>query len=227
MNFKKLLSGVMAVVTAITAMAAVATSASAAKTYEIYLDNYSVGTITNGKEFTVTQTGCEDGGFKWFIMNIKATTILDAVRTDSTSWDGAKVTVYEYINKTTAGKSIHDYSGKFSAEDQIKLEKGSYFVQITPKKDVQSCNFKFSWKEPAPAADTVKSLKVYIPLSKGDKMNLSTVVDNPKAKIAYTSSNTSVATVSSKGIVTAKKAGKVSITIKAGTKTVRLYFKVS
>ena len=36
--------------------------------------------------------------------------------------------------------------------------------------------------------------------------------------MTFTSSNTKVATVNAKGVVTAKKAGKATITAKAGTK---------
>lgn len=45
---------------------------------------------------------------------------------------------------------------------------------------------------------------------------------NPSAKITYTSSNKKAATVNSKGVVTGKKAGKATITVKANGKTVKV-----
>jgi uncharacterized protein YjdB len=41
-------------------------------------------------------------------------------------------------------------------------------------------------------------------------------------KLTYTSSNKKVVTVSSKGVVKAKKSGKVTITVKSGSKKVKI-----
>ena len=41
-------------------------------------------------------------------------------------------------------------------------------------------------------------------------------------KITFKSSNNKVATVNSKGVITAKKKGKVTITVKSGKKTVKI-----
>ena len=49
---------------------------------------------------------------------------------------------------------------------------------------------------------------------------------NSDDKISYSSSNKKVATVNSKGIITAKKKGKTIITVKSGKKTVRCKIRV-
>ena len=47
-----------------------------------------------------------------------------------------------------------------------------------------------------------------------------------KQKVTYTSSNKKVATVSSKGVVTGKKKGTAKITVKSGSKSVKVTVKV-
>ena len=45
-------------------------------------------------------------------------------------------------------------------------------------------------------------------------------------KVTYTSSNKKIATVSSKGVVIGKKKGTVKITVKSGSKSVKVTVKV-
>ncbi len=47
-----------------------------------------------------------------------------------------------------------------------------------------------------------------------------------RQKVTYTSSNKKIATVSSKGVVTGKKKGTVKITVKSGSKSVKVTVKV-
>ena len=141
---------------------------------------------------------------------------------DSKGWhlnvEGTKIKVKE---KDTDGKEYTSGftlpKGKHSISFKIRRKGGVAKWMLAS--DVKDGNFKVE--------SAVTSLKVYILLKKGSTMNLSTVIEGADVPITYKSSNTKVATVSSKGVVTGKAAGKVSITIKAGTKTVKLYFKVS
>lgn len=217
MNFKKLMVGFLTIVTAVTAMMAVTTTASAAKVKEIYLDNYTVGTISNDKEFTTEKNEYNE---YWYKLTLKSNASV-VFTVDNVGVTGhTQVHIYKAIDSKTAGEEVYTLKWGYAGSYTAKLDKGTYFVKFTKAK----ATLKFTWTE---AATTVKSLKVYIPLKKGATMNLSAVVDNADAKITYNSSDKSIATVSSKGTVTAKKAGKVAITVKAGTKTVKLYFKVS
>lgn len=71
------------------------------------------------------------------------------------------------------------------------------------------------------AVKSIKLNKTKVTLSKGKKVKLKATVapSNVTDKnVTFTSSNTKVATVNAKGVVTAKKAGKATITAKAGTK---------
>ena len=73
---------------------------------------------------------------------------------------------------------------------------------------------------------TVANTKVTV--QKGKKVALKPVVKpfTSKQKVTYTSSNKKVATVSSKGIVTGKKKGTTKITVKSGSKSVKVTVKV-
>ncbi len=71
------------------------------------------------------------------------------------------------------------------------------------------------------AVKSIKLNKTKVTLSKGKKVKLKATVAPSNAtdkNVTFTSSNTKVATVNAKGVVTAKKAGKATITAKAGTK---------
>lgn len=71
------------------------------------------------------------------------------------------------------------------------------------------------------AVKSIKLNKTKVTLSKGKKVKLKATVAPSNAtdkNVTFTSSNTKVATVNVKGVVTAKKAGKATITAKAGTK---------
>ena len=228
MKFKKIVAGLLAVVTAVTAMTTIVTTANAEETTEIYLDNYTVKSIKNGEGFNFKDI--KDGQY-WGELNLNSDTVVSLTVSDRNHHHSFGVTIYTLENKTTATKKVLSYGrGEVREGVSFKLNKGSYAVMFSGAFFVDCAvnnTYTFTWKEKiADEVTTVKSLKVYIPLKKGTTIDLSTVVDNADAKILYSSSNKSIATVSSKGAVTAKKAGKVSISVKAGTKTVKLYFKI-
>lgn len=76
-------------------------------------------------------------------------------------------------------------------------------------------------------AKTVKTSKISglakkMTVKKGEKTTLKPVITpaTSQQKVTYSSSNKKVATVSSKGVITAKKAGTAKITVKSGSKKV-------
>ena len=66
---------------------------------------------------------------------------------------------------------------------------------------------------------TVKSTKVTVGVGKTAKISATAT---PAAKITYKSSNKKIATVNAKGVITGKKAGKATISVKANGKTVKV-----
>ena len=68
-----------------------------------------------------------------------------------------------------------------------------------------------------------------ITLAKGRKQTLKPILSpiTSQEKITYTSSNKKIVTVSSKGVLTAKAAGKAKITVKSGSKKVTVTVTVS
>ena len=70
----------------------------------------------------------------------------------------------------------------------------------------------------------ISGLKKNVRLKKGQKLTLRPVISplTSQEKVTYTSSNKKVVTVSSKGVVKAKKSGKVTITVKSGSKKVKI-----
>ena len=61
-------------------------------------------------------------------------------------------------------------------------------------------------------------------MKRGKKLSFQTTVApvTSKEKITYTSSNKKVAVVTSKGVVKAKKKGTATITVKSGSKSVKI-----
>lgn len=70
---------------------------------------------------------------------------------------------------------------------------------------------------------TVKAAKATVKVGKTAKISATA---SKSVKITYTSSNKKVATVSSKGVITGKKAGTATISVKANGKTVKVKFTV-
>ena len=75
---------------------------------------------------------------------------------------------------------------------------------------------------------TGKNVAKKVTLKRRGKLNLSAVVApvTSKQKVTFSSSKKSVAIVNSKGVVTAKKKGKATITVKSGKKTVKIQITV-
>ena len=112
--------------------------------------------------------------------------------------------------KLTAGKK----SGTTLVE--VRLSSGVMVnVQIT----VQSGTVKTSY---------ITGLKKSVTVSKGKTYTLKPGLDpiTSQEKVTYSSSNTKVATVSSKGVITGKAAGTAKITVKSGSKKATVTVKV-
>ena len=74
-----------------------------------------------------------------------------------------------------------------------------------------------------------KAEKRHLSLKVKKKLSLTATVApvTSKQKVAYSTSNKSIATVNAKGVITAKKKGTVTITVKSGKKKVKVKVKVT
>ena len=110
-------------------------------------------------------------------------------------------------------------AGKKSGKTLVHIELASGLaadVQIT----VQSGTVKTNY---------ITGLKKSVNVSKGKTYTLKPTLDpiTSQEKVTYSSSNTKVATVSSKGVITGKAAGTAKITVKSGSKKVTVTVKVT
>ena len=134
-------------------------------------------------------------------LNKGKTLQLKPVLTPVTSVD--KIT-YSSSNKKVATVSS---SGKIAAK-----------APGTAKITVKSGKKKVTCTVTVPGITGVKST---LKLARGKKVTLKPKTYGISEKVTFTSSNTKIATVSSKGQITAKKKGKTVITVKAGNYSVK------
>ena len=110
-------------------------------------------------------------------------------------------------------------AGKKSGKTLVHIELASGLaadVQIT----VQSGTVKTNY---------ITGLKKSVNVSKGKTYTLKPTLDpiTSQEKVTYSSSNTKVATVNSKGVITGKAAGTAKITVKSGSKKATITVKVA
>lgn len=127
----------------------------------------------------------------------------------------------------SSNRKIFTVSGKSNGTCKITGKKsGTAKLQIT-----LASGLKKTVKVKVQTA-TVKTSKITVSknvtLQKGKRVTLKPVVTpfTSSQKVTYTSSNKKIATVSSKGVVTGKKKGTVKITVKSGSKSVKVTVKV-
>lgn len=130
------------------------------------------------------------------------------------SWKSSNSKIFTVSGKSNGTCKI---TGKKSgtAKLQITLASG---LKKTVKVKVQTAAVKTS--------KITVSKKVTV--QKGKRVTLKPVVTpfTSSQKVTYTSSNKKIATVSSKGVVTGKKKGTIKITVKSGSKSVKVTVKV-
>lgn len=130
------------------------------------------------------------------------------------SWKSSNSKIFKVSGKSNGTCKI---TGKKSgtAKLQITLASG---LKKTVKVKVQTAAVKTS----------KITVSKNVTVQKGKRVTLKPVVTpfTSSQKVTYTSSNKKIATVSSKGVVTGKKKGTVKITVKSGSKSVKVTVKV-
>jgi hypothetical protein len=133
----------------------------------------------------------------------------------------AKDTVAKWSSSNTKIITVNAKSGKITAK-----KAGTAYVVVTMKSGATArCKVTVQKSAVKTKKLSVNKTKVTLKLKGGSKTFTIKAVKAPVTsleKVTYKSSNKKVATVSSKGKITAKKAGKATITVKAGTKTKKI-----
>ncbi|MBU5479880.1 leucine-rich repeat protein [Blautia sp. MSJ-19] len=147
------------------------------------------------------------------------------------STSGLKVTGLAKGDSVKSWKSsnskIFTVSGKSNGTCKITGKKsGTAKLQITLASGLKKT---VKVKVQTAAVKTSKiTVSKNVTVQKGKRVTLKPVVTpfTSSQKVTYTSSNKKIATVSSKGVVTGKKKGTVKITVKSGSKSVKVTVKV-
>ncbi len=129
------------------------------------------------------------------------------------------------------GDSIVSYTSSnpkvFTVNKNGKIKAGKKkdhaVLTITLKSGLKK-TVKVNVQKTAVKTKKIQRLSKTLTLKKGSSVKLKPVLKplTSQQKLTYTSSNKKVVTVSSKGVVKAKKSGKVTITVKSGSKKVKI-----
>ncbi len=117
--------------------------------------------------------------------------------------------------------------GYYDGTINYTVKKGTYYLYYEDycesyiELDENSCATFELMVMPTKKKEVVKLSCFSLTLSKGDKISLGAAI-TAKGEVTWTSSKKSVATVSSKGRITAKKAGTTTITAKCGSSVVKI-----
>lgn len=153
--------------------------------------------------------------------------------------DGSEYIDYSEVDSTT-GSVTHHHNGfawiawnkdlkKSKTTLEYNLEKGTYFVRVVgfPHATIDgktSISFKYPQAEKTEEQAEITSFS--ITLEKGDKLQLGTILSGA-GDVTWSSSKKSVASVSSKGKITAKKKGTAVITAKTGDSSMKITINVT
>lgn len=131
------------------------------------------------------------------------------------SWKSSNTKIVKVSGKKTGTCKLTAQKKTGKATITITLASGK---KATVKITVQKGNVKTT------KVTVTNVTKNKLTLNKGKSFTLKTSLTpiTSQDKVTYTSSNKKVATVSSKGVIKAKSAGKTTITVKAGSKKVKV-----
>ena len=127
-----------------------------------------------------------------------------------TSWESSNTKVVKVDGKADGTCTIAAQNKTGNAEITITLESGLEKV------------IKVKVQKGAVAASSIKLPSTKVTVKKGKTLTLKPVIApiTSQSKVTYSSSNKSVATVTSKGVIKGIKKGTAKITVKAGTKKI-------
>lgn len=115
---------------------------------------------------------------------------------------------------------------KIQGDVSYPVNKGDYYIRFEKENKQWAVkgngNLSFTATFPSTTAPKAKISYLTLELTKGSSIKLGTVVTPTGSTVTWKSSNSSVATVSSTGKVTAKAKGNAIITAKSGTSTQKI-----
>ena len=207
------------------AVAAFAVSASA---IDLFPD---AKTAKSGKEVEVTMSSGSTKTYK-FNVSQKGKIEIKIVHTSSQyvtfslkDSDGGKIgsSTNEAKAGFWSGNSAYPRDGKFSGSVEYTVTKGTYFLEVYSS---SGGLVSFTPKYPSKTEKSISSLTVT--LKNGTTLQLGAILSDGKNCTAeWSSSDKSVATVSSTGKVTAKNKGTATITAKLGSSKASIVIQVS
>lgn len=124
--------------------------------------------------------------------------------------------------------TMENFKGSISYKS---LEKGTYYVRIWAEtsatvKGKTSVSFSYPQETEEETASEGKISYLSVTLKAGDTLQLGAVVDG-EGTVTWSTSKKAVATVTTKGKITAKSAGTAIITAKLGSSSVKIKVKVT
>jgi len=137
--------------------------------------------------------------------------------------------------KIDNGKYYHCEAGSngFKGTFSFSVESGKYYIRVERFPLVGSygagdVSLKATFPSSSSSSSSSGTVKaVTVPLKVGYTMQLATEISGSKKNLKWSSSNTSIASVSSNGLVKAKKKGTVIITAKIGSSKASVKIKIS
>ncbi len=233
---KRIAALFMTVIVAVGAFGVVSVSAGADSIYD------TAKTITSGKQYEATGIGCgECADYKFTstksgTLSLNITAGLDKINIYVYDKDGNTVPFDEYTMISGTGDCSNGcFNLKWNqATEKIKINatyqigKGTYYIRVQHNyRDFGTGsrgNRKISLTAKFPSTTVTKAKISYLTLTvnKGNTVQLGALVSPSGSKVNWTSSKSSVASVSSKGKVTAKAKGTAFITAKCGSSTQRI-----
>lgn len=222
---KKIMSVVLA---AVMVIGALAVSVSADSIYDTAVD------LPSGEKQTFTLSNEKDYKVK---LSKKGTLTININASVATSrlWlydaDGNKIIPSEYDFTTGKGSSNSERlecswnstTENFKCTVKYELAKGTYYIRYE-RNYYTSGNGKTTFKATYPSKDSEeisgsngKISYLTLEMEVGDTIRLGTVTEPADAEVKWSSSKSSIATVSASGKVSAKKEGSTVITAKSGS----------
>lgn len=191
------------------------------------------GTITGVKSGTATITATTKSG-KTISATVKVVTPSVKLNLSSIPLQLKKSTTAVKVKTKLSTDSVSKWSSSNSKIITVNAKTGkitakkagkAYIIVKMKSGATAKCKVTVQKSPVKTTKLTVNQTKVTLKLKGGKKTFQIAAVKTPVTsleKVTYKSSNTKVATVSSKGKITAKKAGKATITVKAGNKVKKI-----